>query len=160
MNTLKNTTSVDTLIIRTATEKDVPGIHAIAVEAYGEDGANPFHYFIHACLMYPDTFYIAENNGQIIGSCAAVIPAYLPDEAWGFNLGVLRKFQGRGISQKLIRAVADSLKPYGVKKLKLLTETHDRVHLLYTRLGFKVTGVRKDISRPGDDKYIMELDLV
>lgn len=149
---------MDNITARLADEKDIPLIHAASREAYGPE-AGTYTYFVLAFKIYPDTFVVAEYNGEFAGYISATYPTGAPDVAWGVALVVLKRFRGLGISKEMFKLLFELLRNKGAQKFKLNTDLHGTLHEMYQKIGFNYVAVHKGIYGPDEDRYEMEIEL-
>lgn len=139
---------------RLATEKDFPQLAEMRWDFQTEDETETptleKNEFLEKCLEYLHatfktgdwTFFIAEENGEIVSHAFVKKIAALPrpariENSWGYLTNVYTKpgFRGRGIGAKLLRRVKD----WSIEKdfeLLIVSPSEDSGDF-YTRAGFR-----------------------
>jgi ribosomal protein S18 acetylase RimI-like enzyme len=138
------------LIIRPATEADLPAVGSVTVEAYRVDG------YLDGTDDYADSLADAESrlreaellvavddSGAVLGSVTVVLPGTpyaeisQPGELEFRMLSVAAEARGRGVGEALVRAVFDRARAAGIGQVVLSSsEKMAAAHRLYERLGF------------------------
>jgi ribosomal protein S18 acetylase RimI-like enzyme len=151
------------LIIRPATEADLPAVGTITVEAYRVDG------YLDGTDDYADTLADAtsrfrdaevlvavDDSGALLGSVTVVLPGTpyaeisQPGELEFRMLSVASSARGRGVGEALVRTVIDKAKTAGVDRVVLSSsEKMLAAHRLYQRLGFTRLPERDWAPLPG-----------
>ncbi|AFK22021.1 ribosomal protein S18-alanine N-acetyltransferase [Pyrococcus sp. ST04] len=104
----------------------------------------------------PETFLVAEYNGQVIG----YVMGYLKPDMEGhiMSIAVHPDYRGNGIGKALMVAVINKLFKKGARWIGLeVRVSNERAINLYKKLGFKI--VKRIISyySDGEDAYYMIL---
>lgn len=89
--------------------------------------------------------YYAVNNGQVIGWCD-VSPHENPrlKHRGGLGMGLISEFRGQGLGSKLLSAVIDHSKKFGLEKIELTVYTSNTSAIaLYKKFGFEEEGLIK-----------------
>ncbi|WP_112261990.1 GNAT family N-acetyltransferase [Lentzea terrae] len=151
------------LIIRPATEADLPAVGSVTVEAYRVDG------YLDGTDDYADTLADAESrlreaellvavddSGAVLGSVTVVLPGTpyaeisQPGELEFRMLSVAAEARGRGVGEALVRAVFDRARAAGIGQVVLSSsEKMAAAHRLYKRLGFTRLPERDWAPLPG-----------
>ncbi|GAA3669102.1 ribosomal protein S18 acetylase RimI-like enzyme [Lentzea atacamensis] len=152
------------LIIRPATEADLPAVGSVTVEAYRVDG------FLDGTDDYADHLADAASrfrdaellvavdgaSGEVLGSVTVVLPGthYAEISRQGeleFRmLAVAASARGRGVGEALVRAVLERARAAGVSHVVLSSsEKMLAAHRLYERLGFTRLPERDWAPLPG-----------
>ena len=138
------------LIIRPATEADLPAVGSVTVEAYRVDG------YLDGTDDYADTLADAESrlreaellvavddSGAVLGSVTVVLPGTpyaeisQPGELEFRMLSVASSARGRGVGEALVRTVIDRARAADIAQVVLSSsEKMLAAHRLYERLGF------------------------
>jgi ribosomal protein S18 acetylase RimI-like enzyme len=151
------------LIIRPATEADLPAVGAVTVEAYRVDGyVGPHDDYATRLADATTRFRDAEilvavdDTGTVLGSVTVVHPGtpYAevsePGELEFRMLSVSSSARGRGVGEALVRAVIDRARAAGLGKVVLSSsEKMLAAHRLYQRLGFTRLPERDWAPLPG-----------
>jgi ribosomal protein S18 acetylase RimI-like enzyme len=138
------------LLIRPATEADLPVVGAITVEAYRADGFVGDHDAYATTLADAASRFRAaellvavDDSDAVLGSVTVVLPdtpyaeVSQPGELEFRMLSVASSARGRGVGEALVRTVIDRAKAAGVDRLVLSSsEKMLAAHRLYERLGF------------------------
>lgn len=89
--------------------------------------------------------YYAIQNDRVIGWCD-VFPEDNPRQSHrgGLGMGLLPEFRGKGIGSKLLKAVLDHAKGFGLEKVELhVYTTNTSAIALYKKFGFEQEGLIK-----------------
>jgi ribosomal protein S18 acetylase RimI-like enzyme len=138
------------LIIRPATEADLPAVGSVTVEAYSVDGFVGAHDDYARILAdavsrhrEADVLVAADDTGAVLGTVTVVLPGTpyaeisQPGELEFRMLAVSSAARGRGVGEALVRAVIDRARSAGIGKVVLSSsEKMLAAHRLYERLGF------------------------
>ncbi len=108
--------------IRNATKADFPAIQEL-IRQYPEK-------LLQDHLPEPDAFFVANENGEIVGCCA--LEVYSKRLAEIRSLAVAQELQGRGIGTALIKHCIEAAKDRGVYEVLTITG----VDSLFVRHGF------------------------
>ncbi|MDT7785789.1 MAG: hypothetical protein QOF58_4208 [Pseudonocardiales bacterium] len=151
------------LIIRPATEADLPAVGSVTVEAYRVDGyldgtddyagtlADSAARFRDAELLVA-----VDESGTVLGSVTVVHPGTpyaeisQPGELEFRMLSVSAQARGRGVGEALVRTVIDRARTAGIGRVVLSSsEKMVAAHRLYQRLGFTRLPERDWAPLPG-----------
>ncbi|MDX8145567.1 GNAT family N-acetyltransferase [Lentzea sp. BCCO 10_0061] len=138
------------LIIRPATESDLPAIGSVTFEAYRAEGFVDAHddyatVLTDAASRFRDAELLVaqDGSGTVLGSVTVVHPGtpYAEISRQGeleFRmLAVTAAARGRGVGETLVRAVIDKAREAGATHVVLSSsEKMLAAHRLYERLGF------------------------
>ncbi|MDX8055972.1 GNAT family N-acetyltransferase [Lentzea sp. BCCO 10_0798] len=138
------------LIIRPATEADLPAVGSVTLEAYVADGVVDAHDSYATVLSDAESRFrdaellVAQDEaGTVLGSVTVVRPGTpyaeisRPGELEFRMLAVSAAARGRGVGEALVRAVFDKARAAGVTHVVLSSsEKMLAAHRLYERLGF------------------------
>jgi putative acetyltransferase len=89
--------------------------------------------------------YYAINNDRVVGWCD-VFPEENPRQSHrgGLGMGLLPEFRGQGLGSKLLSAVLDHAKRFGLEKVELHVYTSNIAGVtLYKNFGFEQEGLIK-----------------
>ncbi|GGU80202.1 GNAT family N-acetyltransferase [Lentzea flava] len=152
------------VIIRPATEADLPAVGSVTVEAYRVDGYLEGTDDYAAVLAdAASRFREAEvlvaadpGSGEVLGSVTVVRPGTpyaeisRPGELEFRMLSVAAAARGRGVGEALVRAVFDRARAAGADSVVLSSsEKMLAAHRLYQRLGFTRLPERDWAPLPG-----------
>lgn len=104
--------------------------------------------------------FIAEEESMVVGFAVGM---KVVDEFHLHNLAVHPDFTGIGVGRKLVEAVDRFCRQSEFRRILLEVKKDNKTaRQLYTSMGFKAVGTRKDYYGPGQDAYLytkkMELD--
>ena len=113
--------------------------------------ANGFFSFL---LRNDSVFLVAEEDGEILGYCGAIL---VFDQGDIVNVGVRADRQRQGIARRLLDALFKIAGEKGVTSLYLEVRVSNQAAIaLYEGLGFQRLGVRKDYyEEPKEDAVVM-----
>jgi len=98
----------------------------------------------------PDTSFVAEDGGRIIG---AVLAGHDGRRGFLYHAAVLQPYRNRGIGKKLIEFALHALKQKGISKVGLLAFRENEIgNAFWERMGF---GARDDCTYR--DKMLREV---
>ncbi len=164
------------LVIRPATEADLPAVGSVTVEAYRVNG------YLEGTDDYADKLADAvsrfrgaellvavDDSGEVLGSVTVVLPGTpyaeisRPGELEFRMLSVAESARGRGVGEALVRAVIDRARKAGVGQVVLSSSAKmAAAHRLYERLGFTRLPERDWAPLPGVNlvAYAYEMPLL
>ncbi|GAB2819852.1 GNAT family N-acetyltransferase [Lentzea nigeriaca] len=152
------------VIIRPATEADLPAVSSVTVEAYRVDGyLDGTEDYAAVLADAASRFREAEvivaadsGSGEVLGSVTVVRPGTpfaeisQQGELEFRMLSVTSRARGRGVGEALVRAVFDRARAAGVGRVVLSSsEKMLAAHRLYERLGFTRLPERDWAPLPG-----------
>jgi ribosomal-protein-alanine N-acetyltransferase len=126
-------------------------------------------FFLDLHRRFPETFLVAEENGEIVGYIMCRIEFGLSD--FGFS-GLIKKghivsvavtpqHRRKGIGQALIVEALDGMRSYRAKQCFLEVRiTNDPAINLYKKLGFKITRTIHGYYADGEDAYVMSKEIL
>lgn len=101
------------MILRKAQKRDVDGCFKLAKQE--EEGYWEKNDFYNSLKNKDVGFYVAEENGKIVGFCKGFITPTRRKEALMHETRVDKKYRGKRIGTKLVNAVCDSFFNRGIK---------------------------------------------
>jgi ribosomal-protein-alanine N-acetyltransferase len=121
-------------------------------------------FFIDLYRRFPETFIVAEENGEIIGYIMCRIEMGLSN--FGFSglikkghivsVAVLQSHRHKGIGQALITKAMEGMRLYNAKQCFLeVRVTNTPAIELYKKLGFQITRTIHGYYSDGEDAYVM-----
>ncbi len=111
-------------------------------------------FFLHIWGIAPDTFLVAEHQGEVIGFILAVNNDIA--SARILMLSIEPVYQGKGIGSSLLRMLIGKIGER-VKKISLEVRTDNTQAItFYLHHGFQVTNHLKYFYSDGSDGYLME----
>jgi len=127
------------------------------------------YFFIDLHQRFPETFIVAEENGEVVGYIMCRIEVGLSN--FGFSglikkghivsVAVLPQCRRKGIGKALITKAMDGMRLYNAKQCFLeVRMTNDVAINLYKKLGFDVTRTIHGYYADGEDAYVMSRELL
>jgi ribosomal-protein-alanine N-acetyltransferase len=143
--------------VRPATSTDLPALHAASIAIFGTEAHSYTVWRQFLDLSHP-LVLIATDQTECMGY-AVIAPTWRPGEAWFLNLGVLPKFQTRGIGRRLAREAISMAQKLYIENIYLTVEPGNTPAIsLYSKLGFIQTKTEDDYYHNGESRLIMRLD--
>jgi [ribosomal protein S18]-alanine N-acetyltransferase len=121
-------------------------------------------FFMDLHQRYPETFIIAEENGEMAGYIMCRIEVGLSNYGFGglirkghvVSIAVMPQHRRKGIAQALINRALEGMQYYKAKQCFLeVRVTNDSGISLYKKLGFEVTRTINGYYSDGEDAYVM-----
>ena len=140
--------------IRKVRAADLPAVVDIDRILFGAESFPSFsmRQFIN---LFPDSFFVAERNGLLVGYAAIGVKPFSGD-AWLLSMGVLAPHQNGGIGTSLLTACDDYCKKSQVAACRLTTDPDNSGAIrLYEAFGFQLDSELRDYDEPGDRKLMM-----
>lgn len=133
------------VVIRKAKTGDFPGVFQLFGQLWPnrELHENAMReVFERGCASASDDYFCAEQDGTVIGFCAAAVVNNFWQEgqiAYVYAMIVEEALRGQGIGSQLLNAALDTAKARGCKRLELDSGFHrEQAHLFYTeKMGFE-----------------------
>ena len=95
------------------------------------------------------------NQDELIGYCFILIAQ---TEAEILNIAIDINFQRKGLGEKLLKECIERLKSKKVKNLFLeVRQSNHAAKNLYSKMGFKTIGIRKNYYSDNEDASMMQL---
>jgi len=126
------------------------------------------YFFMDLCERFPETFLVAEEDGELMGYVMCRIETGLP----GFGLlgiakrghvisiAVLPEHRRKGVGTALMREAMSGMKVYKAKECYLEVRVSNTPAVkLYEKLGFAASKTVHSYYADGEDAYIMHLKL-
>ncbi len=111
-------------------------------------------FFVSMWEMSPDTFLVAEHQGEVVGFILAVHDDI--SSARILMLSIVQVYQGKGIGSSLLRMLLCRIRDR-VKKISLEVRTDNTQAIsFYLHHGFQVKNHLKCFYSDGSDGYLME----
>lgn len=121
-------------------------------------------FFIDLYRKFPETFIVAEENGEVVGYIMCRIEMGLSN--FGFSglikkghivsLAVLQSHRHKGIGQALITKAMEGMRLYNAKQCFLEVRlTNTPAIELYKKLGFQITRTIHGYYSDGEAAYVM-----
>lgn len=151
--------------IRNATLQDLESIYKIETACFPANQAAALDTFLDRLKVYPQHFWLIENDEEIIGFINGMITnhesindemfkntkLHVEDGMWQsvFGLAVLPKYQNKGYAGKLLNHLAEVARQQNRKGIILTCEKH--LISYYEKFGFINTGLSN--STHGGDVF-------
>lgn len=140
--------------LRPAQRADLAAIFAVEQAVFGSH-VYPDFFFRQALDLWPDWFWLAEDEaGQIVGYALGA-PSQQPDELWLLSLALLPSCRGQGVGKALMQAALAAMRPQA-SRIRLTVDPVNPAAELYRRLGFVETGREPDYFGPGEARLVMQ----
>lgn len=122
------------------------------------------YFFVDLHRRFPETFIVAEENGEIVGYIMCRIEMGL--SGFGFHgiikkghivsVAVLPPHRGKGIGKALIIKAMENMQLYNAKQCFLeVRATNTTAINLYKKLGFQITRTIRSYYADGEAAYVM-----
>jgi ribosomal-protein-alanine N-acetyltransferase len=126
------------------------------------------YFFIDLFQRFPETFIVAEENGEVVGYIMCRVELGLSN--FGFSgvikkghivsVAVLPQYRRKGIGEALIKEALGGMGLYNAKQCFLeVRVTNTAAVELYKKLGFQVTRTIHGYYADGEDAYVMSRKL-
>ncbi len=79
----------------------------------------PEHFFKIMIRYFRNTFFVAEENGGLIGVCWGFLSQKNEDTCFLWQIGVIKAFQGKGIGRSMLGSFERALRSRNIKKIEL-----------------------------------------
>lgn len=123
----------------------------------------PDQFFMGLHYHAPDAFYVAENDGEIVGYIMCRVERGIS----GFgrmpvkkghivSVAVLGTMRNQGVGTALVNAGMEGMMGYGATEFFLeVRKTNEEAIAVYEKLGYTVRRVLRGYYRDGEDAYLM-----
>jgi len=122
-------------------------------------------FFIDLHHRFPETFIVAEENGEVVGYIMCRIETSLA--SFGFSglikkghvvsIAVLPEYQRKGIGLALMQKAMENMRHYKAKKCFLEVRVSNTPAIqMYKKLGFQIKRRIREYYMDGEDAYEME----
>lgn len=131
-------------------------------ENYGD------YFFIDLYNRFPETFIVAEGDGEVVGYIMCRIESGLSSFSLGgfikkghvVSIAVMPEHRRKGIGQALVTRAMEGMRLYNAKQCFLEVRiTNTPAISLYKKLGFKVSRTIHGYYSDGEDAYVMTKEL-
>jgi len=128
----------------------------------------PENYAMDLHERFPETFIVAEENGELVGYVMCRIETGLPDfgllgiakRGHVISIAVLPEHQREGIATALMKKAMEGMKTYKARECYLEVRVSNSPAVsLYQKLGFEASRIVHGYYADGEDAYIMSLKL-
>jgi ribosomal-protein-alanine N-acetyltransferase len=126
------------------------------------------HFFIDLHERFPETFIVAEENGEIVGYIMCRIETGLSNFGFGgfikkghiVSLAVMPQHRRKGIGQALVVKAMEGMRLYNAKHCFLEVRVTNMPAInLYKKLGFKIIRTIHGYYSDGEDAYLMNREI-
>lgn len=126
------------------------------------------YFFIDLFERFPETFIVAEENGEIVGYIMCRIELGLSNFGFGgiikkghvVSVAVLPEHRKKGVGEALIVKALEGMQRYNAKQCFLEVRVSNVPAIsLYKKLGFEVTRTIRGYYADGEDAYVMSKKL-
>lgn len=121
-------------------------------------------YWLWQCC-FGTTSFIASSAGDLAGGVLACINQSKADEVYVDQVAVQKQWRGRGVTGRLLEAVADEARRLGCTRVWLSTDPANPAALVWPRYGFALLPgndevnrmqVTRDFKGPGKHRALFE----
>jgi ribosomal-protein-alanine N-acetyltransferase len=122
------------------------------------------YFFIELHQRFPETFIVAEENGEVVGYIMCRIELGLSNFGFGglqkkghiVSVAVLQQHRRKGIGKALVSQALENMRLYNAKQCFLeVRVTNTPAIELYKKLGFEITRTIHGYYSDGEDAYVM-----
>ena len=145
---------------------DLEGVIRINRECLPENYTTLF--FMNLYKRFPETFIIAEANGEIVGYVMCRIETGIPSfkrlgitrKGHVISIAILPEHQQKGIGIALMREATQAMVSYKAKECYLEVRASNLAAVgLYRKLGFAIVRTIRDYYADGEDAFHMARQL-
>lgn len=143
------------MIIRRATERELPNLLKIEEECFGIEKFSPET--VRAFASRSDAFVLLAIEGdEMLGSAMCIISEEA-NEGKIASIAVLRRHRGEGLGALLLEACENEFRSRHLSRYSLEVETENEPAVsLYLSRGYEAKGIIKDFYSVGRDAYCMQ----
>jgi ribosomal-protein-alanine N-acetyltransferase len=125
-------------------------------------------FFVDLYQKYPQTFIVAEENGDLIGYIMCRIEIGLSNMGMGgltrkghvVSLAVMPERRRKGVASALLKQAMEGMQSYKAKQIYLeVRVTNDEAIGLYKKLGLETARTIGGYYSDGEDAYVMSKKL-
>ncbi|MGQ9530869.1 MAG: ribosomal protein S18-alanine N-acetyltransferase [Candidatus Bathycorpusculaceae bacterium] len=122
------------------------------------------YFFIELHQRFPETFIVAEENGEVVGYIMCRIEMGLSNFGLSgllkkghiVSVAVLHQHRRKGIGKALINQALENMRLYNAKQCFLEVRVSNMPAIeLYKKLGFEITRTIHGYYSDGEDAYVM-----
>ena len=153
---------LQTFRIRRFTTDDLQAVMKINRAALPENYTD--YFFIDLHDRFPETFVVAEQEGEIVGYIMSRVEVGLANLGLGgltrkghvVSIAVMPQSRRKGVAQALINAAIDGMRYYKAKQCYLEVRVTNQAGInLYKKLGFEISRTINGYYSDGEDAYVM-----
>lgn len=122
------------------------------------------YFFVDLYQRHPETFVVAELDGEVVGYIMCRIEMGLSNFGFGglakkghvVSVAVLPQYRRKGVGEALVKEAINGMLKYNAKQcfLEVRVTNTDAVSL-YKKLGFEITRTIRGYYADGEDAYVM-----
>jgi [ribosomal protein S18]-alanine N-acetyltransferase len=152
--------------IRRFKPSDLDGVIRINRECLPENYTTLF--FMNLYKRFPETFIVAEANGEIVGYVMCRIETGIPSfkllgiskKGHIISIAVLPEHHRKGVGYQLIQEATQAMANYKAKECYLeVRESNVPAIRLYKKLGFEMARTIRNYYADGEDAFVMAVPL-
>jgi ribosomal-protein-alanine N-acetyltransferase len=122
------------------------------------------YFFVDLHRRYPETFIVAEENGEVMGYIMCRLEMGLSSFGFGgltrkghvVSVAVLPAYRRKGVGRALITEALEGMKRHNAKQCFLeVRVTNTQAVSLYKKLEFQITRTIHGYYADGEDAYVM-----
>jgi ribosomal-protein-alanine N-acetyltransferase len=153
---------LETFRLRKFTPDDLQSVMNINRETLPENYTDYFFTDLHE--RFPETFIVAEEDGQVVGYIMCRVEVGLSNFGLGglvrkghmVSIAVLPKARRKGVAHALINTALEGMRFHKAKQCYLeVRATNDAGVKLYKKLDFEITRTVHGYYSDGEDAYVM-----
>jgi ribosomal-protein-alanine N-acetyltransferase len=125
-------------------------------------------FFVDLYRRFPETFIVAEGNGEVVGYIMCRTEAGLSNlgllglvkKGHVVSVAVMPEHRRKGVGGALVTKAMEGMRMYGAKQCYLEVRlTNEEAIGLYKKLGLEVTRTIRGYYADGEDAYVMSKKL-
>jgi ribosomal-protein-alanine N-acetyltransferase len=125
-------------------------------------------FFVDLYERFPETFIVAEENGEVMGYIMCRVETGLASFGLGglvkkghvVSVAVMQEFRRKGIGEALMNKAMENMKSYNARQCFLeVRVTNAAATEMYKKLGFETTKTIRGYYADGEDAYLMSKKL-
>jgi ribosomal-protein-alanine N-acetyltransferase len=145
--------------IRPYRHADFPAVKTLE-EEHGHDGYSASVFIRQAAELYPQTFLVLEDAGEVVGYTIGASVQDNASQAWCLRLALRRDQRQKGLGTQLFAALLELLCSHGIHVCFLtVSPSNIPAYRLYYRQGFRIVQEEEDYFGEGETRYLMKKDL-
>ena len=153
---------LQTFRIRKFTPDDLQAVMNINRAALPENYTD--YFFIDLHDRFPETFIVAEQEGEVVGYIMCRVEVGLSNLGLGglirkghvVSIAVMPQSRRKGVAQALINATIDGMRYYKARQCYLeVRVTNEAGIKLYKKLGFEISRTINGYYSDGENAYVM-----
>jgi ribosomal-protein-alanine N-acetyltransferase len=126
------------------------------------------YFFVDLHRRFPETFIVAEEDGEVVGYIMCRIELGLSNLGFGglmkkghiVSVAVLPNYRRKGVGQALVTKAMEGMRLYNAKQCFLEVRVTNTAAIdLYKKLGFQITRTIHGYYADGEDAYVMSMKL-